>query len=236
MDGGCEFWARAQGPASHQSPAASPGSGTRCLRPAPADPPPSPCLRRPTARRAPQSPGSLRAAPWGGRSRRWARRMPPGWSLRTPWLQRREESPKGTRAAGSARTELLCGRQPHAEEEGARASPPPPRLPGRHPPARPAPRSRRPLVGGNQDLPEDAGLGSTAPQEKATPPPRPGAPLQGEPGERKGAGAGLRARFSLNAPPTRPSSRFSNWRGGEVCACASDYNSRQRSGGSDVYR
>lgn len=75
------------GPASRQSPVASPGSGTRCRRPAPADPPPSLCLRRPTARPAPPSPGSPRAAPRGGHSRRWAGRMPPGWSRRTPWLQ-----------------------------------------------------------------------------------------------------------------------------------------------------
>lgn len=72
------------GPASRQS---SPGSGTRCRRPAPADPPPCLCLRRPTARRAPPLPGSLRAAPWGGRSRRWAGTMPLGWSRQTPWLQ-----------------------------------------------------------------------------------------------------------------------------------------------------
>lgn len=75
------------GPASRHSPVASPGSGTRCRRPAPADPPPSLCLRRPTARPAPPSPGSPRAAPRGGHSRRWAGRMLPGWSRRTPWLR-----------------------------------------------------------------------------------------------------------------------------------------------------
>lgn len=75
------------GPASRERPVASPGSGTRCRHPAPTDPPPSLCLRRPTAHRAPPSPGFLRAAPWGGRNRRWAGRMSPGRSWLTPWLR-----------------------------------------------------------------------------------------------------------------------------------------------------
>lgn len=78
---------RSRAAASRQSPLASPGSGTRCRRPAPADPLPCLCLRRPTARPAPPSPGSPRAAPRGDRSRRWAGRMPPGCSRRTPWLR-----------------------------------------------------------------------------------------------------------------------------------------------------
>lgn len=232
MDRRLEFWAPAPGLASRLSPADSPGSGTRCRRLAPADPPPSPCLRRPIARRAPPSPGCLQAAPWGGRSRRWARRMPPGWSRRTPWLQRREESPKGTRAVGSARTELLCRRQPHAEEEGARASPPLPlpRLPGRHPPARPAPprpASPRPSRGGgHQDLPAHAGRGSTAPGKGYAPSATGRAPPVRTRRAERGGGVA-----SSVPQPRRPAhspgkGRFSNWRGAEVRAGASDYNSQ----------
>lgn len=77
----------------------SPGSGRRCRHPAPADPPPSLCPRRPTARPAPPSPGSLRAAPWGGHSRRWAGRRRPGCSLRSTWLRAGQRSLEETRRA-----------------------------------------------------------------------------------------------------------------------------------------
>lgn len=215
MDGGSGFWARA--PAR----VASPGSGTRCRRPAPADPPPSLCLRRPTARRAPPLPGSLPGAPWDGRSRRWAERMRPGWSRRAPWLQGREESPKETGAATSARTELLCGRQPHAEEEGARGGPAP--APAGPPPSRQAPPHSlpQPAQGGTKTAPPrpalaapplERGLGGGNrhhPDRGHAPSAAWRATLMQTP-RAEGAEAGLRACVRLRAPPTRPSSRFSN--------------------------
>lgn len=222
MDRRLEFWAPAPGLASRLSPADSPGSGTRCRRLAPADPPPSPCLRRPIARRAPPSPGCLQAAPWGGRSRRWARRMPPGWSRRTPWLQRREESPKGTRAVGSARTELLCRRQPHAEEEGARASPPLPlpRLPGRHPPARPAPpRVPAALSGrGAPGPPRARRPRQHRPRKRIRPFRDRARPSSANPASRKGRGRGFkRASASTPRPLAGERPLFKLERRGSAC-------------------
>lgn len=110
--------------------------------------------------------------------------------------------PEGTREARSARTELPYGRQPHAEEEGARASPPrpacrvatlrqaPPRAP---PPSQRGTRTSR-----------AAGLGSTA-RGKATPLPRPGAPLSTN-SEREGWGRGFE-RLRPQRPAHQPLSR-----------------------------
>lgn len=123
--------------------------------------------------------------------------------------------------ATSAQTELLCGRQPHAEEEGARGGPAP--APAGPPPSRQAPP---------RSLPQPAQAGTmTAPRRPAWAAP----PLERGPGggnrrhpdrshapsaawratllqtrRAEGAGAGLRACVRLRAPPTRPSSCFSN--------------------------
>lgn len=217
-----------------QSPAASPGSGTRCRRPAPADPPPSPCLHRPTARRAPPSPGSSRPRPGAaavvgqGGCRRvgLGKRHGSGDTRRA----RRGREKLGVRELNCPTAASHMRRK--KEPEPAQA----PALPAGSPPscqARPAlpPPSQR----GTRTSPRTPAIPTAPPEEKATPLPRPGAPLQYE--LRTGRmGAGLRACFTLNAPPTSPFSGFSNWRGGEVRASASDYNSRQRSGQSGVFR
>lgn len=90
-----------------------------------------------------------------------------------------------------------------------------PRLPGRHLP--PGPPCASAAFSGHQDLPADAGLGSTA-RGKSQPFPAAGSaapPVRTQ----NGKDARLRACFTLNAPPTSPFSGFSNWRvRGVYCA------------------
>lgn len=200
---------RGSGPAPRQSPVASPGSGTRCRRPAPADPPPFPCLRRPTARRAQRSPGFLWTAPWGRRSCRWARRMQPSDSRPTPWLQQRAESRQRRGLRG-----VLELNGPAAASHMQRKREPEPAPPsGQAPPCAPrSPLSGEPWLpcAGRRQLHP----GRKMPGQRQLPPPGTKAtPLRGlarlaEPG------AGLGARF-LRRPASARTPDFSTreaWR------------------------
>lgn len=84
----------------------SPGTCRRCRRPAPADPPPCPCPRRPTGRPARRSPccrgGGLRTRRWGWRAP--GRHAPPWLALPAPApLQAHAAARGGPAAPASSR-------------------------------------------------------------------------------------------------------------------------------------